>query len=120
MHILEFQDPQKSEDPKTSGNSVLLRTPRQALVSPSCHFLSDTQVGDSLNLEVAPKQAAALHHQHAVLHRLIQGVGKEHLHIHGLPHLGTVQHLQSREQEIAKSGYWLLGPVATGFWKNHP
>ena len=48
---------------------------------------------DSLDLEAAQQQAAALHHQHAVLHRLIQWVGKEHLHVHRLLHPGLVQHL---------------------------
>lgn len=50
--------------------------------------------GNLLDFEVATQQAAALHHQHTVLHWLIQGVGEKHLHIQRLPHLSLLQRLQ--------------------------
>lgn len=49
---------------------------------------------DSLNPEATQQQAAALHHEHAVFHWLVQRVGEEHLDVHGLPHSRLVQHLQ--------------------------
>lgn len=62
-------------------------------LSPSCHPTWAPQAWNSLDLEVAQQQAAPLHHQHAVLHRLIQWVGEEHLHVHRLPYMGLVQQL---------------------------
>ena len=52
--------------------------------------------------EALSSQRAALHHQHAVLHGLIQWVGKEHLHVHRLLHPGLIQHLQG--EGLTESG----------------
>lgn len=70
----------------------------QALGRPSCSTLVHPHraawAQDLLNLEAATQQAAALHQQHAVIHRLVQGVGEKHLHVHGLPHMSLFQHLE--------------------------
>lgn len=50
------------------GSREVPLTPFRTPYSPS--------VWDSLDLEASQQQATALHHQHAVLHRLIQWVGK--------------------------------------------
>lgn len=62
--------------------------------APSRHPTLAPQARDSLNPEAAQQQAAALHHQHAVFHRLVQWVREEHLDVHGLLHPGLVQHLR--------------------------